>query len=238
MSEVYNTHHHSYKNSVYLGDGITLSFRLQPIFSFKDDTISDYEILSRIQGQPNNDMAQLFRNISDERLLYLLKQQILQLNRSLVKGRIFINIRLACLSNELVEWLVMYSEKKLAFEIDCQDIQAANFNFEEIQSLDKKLKLLKRHEHQIWLDDFDGLFSQEVQHLLTRIDWDGIKLDKSILWALSSKGVEEFNRIIDRCSVFAGGTIIEGIEYFHQFNVSKSSGANFGQGFYWEDIHM
>ncbi|MGG5825558.1 MULTISPECIES: EAL domain-containing protein [Aeromonas] len=237
MSEVYNTHHHSYKNSVYLGDGITLSFRLQPIFSFKDDAISGYEILSLIQGQPNG-TERFFRNISDERLLYLFKQQILQLNRSLVKGRIFINIKLACLSIELIEWLAMYNERPLAFEIDCQDIQAANFYFEEIESLDKKLKLLKRHEHQIWLDDFDGLFSQEVQHLLTRIDWDGIKLDKSILWALSSKGVEEFNKIIDRCSVFAGGTIIEGIESFHQFNVSKSSGASFGQGFYWGDIHM
>lgn len=238
MLRVYNIHHRSDNNSVYFGDDITLSFRLQPIFSFKDDAISGYEILSRIQGRPNNDMEQFFRNISDERLLYLLKQQILQLNRSVVKGRIFINIRLACLSNELVEWLVMYSEKKLAFEIDYRDIQAANFNFEEIQSLEKKLKLLKRHEYQIWLDDFDGLFSQHAQHLLTKIDWDGIKLDKSILWTLSSKGIEEFNRVIDLCSVFAGGTIIEGIETFHQFNVSKSSGENFGQGFYWEDIHM
>lgn len=237
MLQVDNVHHHSYKSSVYLGDNITLLFRLQPIFSFKDDAIAGYELLSRIQGRPN-DAEEFFRNISDEQLLYLLKQQILQSNSSLVQGRIFINIRLACLNNELIEWLVMYSEKPFAFEIDYRDIQMADLSFDEMESLDEKLKLLKRHEHQIWLDDFDGLFSKNAQHLLTRIDWDGIKLDKSILWAIPSKGIEEFNRVIELCSVFAGWTIIEGIESFHQFNVSELSGASFGQGFYWENIYM
>lgn len=237
MLPVGNLHHLTSKCQGYLGDDVMLSFRLQPIISLKHETITGYELLSRVQGQSSN-MEDFFRNISDDKLLCLLQQQILRVNNSIIKDLTFINIKLTCLSNEFVEWLKTYSEKPLAFEIDYQDIQTNNLDFEEIESLGKMVRELKRHDHQVWLDDFDGIFSQKAQCLLGRIDWDGIKLDKSVLWSFASSGIEEFNRVINLCSIFVGQTIIEGIESFHQLSVSKLSGATYGQGFFWEDIDM
>lgn len=237
MLPVGNFHHLISKGKDYLGDDFMLSFRLQPIISLKHEAITGYELLSRIQGQANS-MEEFFRNISDEQLLCLLQHQILRLNCSSVKFRTFINIKLSCFSYELIEWLAIYSEKPFAFEIDYQDIKTTCLNFEEIESLGKMVRSLKMHDHQVWLDDFDGIFSQKAQCILGRIDWDGIKLDKSVLWAFASSGIEELNRVINLCSNFVGRTIIEGIESFHQLNVSKLSGATYGQGFYWKDIYM
>ncbi|WP_043825957.1 EAL domain-containing protein [Aeromonas veronii] len=223
--------------NINIDENINISLRLQPIFSFNENTVSAYEMLSRVHGYKRC-AEDFFKEISCEQLTKLLKHQILQVNSYAVSGRIFINVKISCLSLEFIEWLSIYNEKPLAFELDYQDLQAENLNHEDFECINQNLKIIQKAGHQLWLDDFDGLFSQRAQYLLSRVSWDGIKLDKSVLWCLCSKEISEFNRIIDLCTTFAPQTVVEGIESDYQFDVTKESKAKFGQGFYWEDIHM
>lgn len=237
MLQVHEMIKNEYNSDINLDEGIQLSLRLQPIFNFHDNVISAYEMLSRVHG--SKECAEdFFLSISSKQMDKLLKHQILQANNYCVNGKVFINAKIDNLSIEFIEWLSLYSEKQFAFELDYQDLQAENLNHEQIECLNQRLTIIQKHGHQLWLDDFDGLFSQRAQYLLSRVSWDGIKLDKSVLWRLISTELNEFNRIIDLCSTFASQTVVEGIESDYQFDVTKRSRAKLGQGFYWKDIIM
>lgn len=236
MLHVYDTNNQSGIIETNLNDN-EMSLRLQPIFSFKENTVVAYELLTRLNGR-HETTETFFRNITSEELTKLLKHQISEINQSVIQKRIFINTKIECLDLDFIKWLSMYCEKPLAFELDYQDIQSADLTDEKLVTLNQYLKLMQNHGHQFWLDDFDGLFSQRAQLLLGRLSWNGIKLDKSVLWSLCSKEIKEFYRIIDLCSAFAPQTVVEGIESDYQLWVARKSKATFGQGFYWGDITM
>lgn len=225
------------KNTVYIDDDVMLSFRLQPIHNFNKNIFSGYEVLSRVHSH-NKSAESFFRELSAPRLLTLIKDQVTRANLSSICGRYYININLECLNSDLVKWFAANCKKKLALEIDYHDICQVDFDSLQLERLNKNILLLKRLGHEVWLDDFDGIFSQKARCILDIIKWDGIKLDKSVLWMLASQNQSALRNIVNLCSNITKKVLIEGVESLYQYNISKMSGACFGQGFYWSDIYM
>ncbi len=214
-----------------------LNSRLQPILNLKSESVIGGELLSTIDGIVN--VERFFSSITDSCLVELVIKQVKMINATRfrsqhIHGRYFINIRYKMLSDkDFVLWICKNSNVSLSLEIDCQDLVlngALYINNEHVS-------LLQRHGHQIWLDDFNCAFNQHSISLLSRIKWDGIKVDKSILWSLCHDEIS-LKHLVRCCREFAEHILIEGVETNYHLDVCKKSGFDYGQGFHWHDLEL
>lgn len=216
---------------------LALEFRLEPINDLNTDSTFGYEILSRT-SKPTISIENLFREMNPRTYSDVFKKQITVVNNTPLAGRFFINMKAKHLTIELIKWVENHANKKLALEIDYKEITSTEYNLKHYIAFNESAIKLKELGHHIWLDDFDGQFNNTSSNILKNIAWDGIKLDKSVLWNTKPNDKDTFNRIVKTCASPFRKIIVEGIENRSQINICRQSGASFGQGFYWKSTQI
>ncbi|WP_164489438.1 EAL domain-containing protein [Shewanella algae] len=208
---------------------------LQPIMNFRDSIEIGYELLSKVEYV--DDVAKFFSGVSDADIAELVKEQIYQMNRVCESGRIpmrkrlFVNIRTSTIADSnFVQWLCSQSRLPLALEIDYLDL----LNQPDLRFNTDNLNFLRKHGHQIWLDDYTCDFNNHSCFDVLSNPWDGIKIDKTVLWH-SCYDYDELREIVERCKELCEVVLIEGVESEQHVSACRNAKVDLGQGFYWQD---
>lgn len=99
----------------------------------------------------------------------------------------------------------------------------------DLNRIDNSMKQLKQHGFSFFLDDFGTGFSS--LSLLSRINVDGIKLDRSILANTSEpKGRTLYLQICKLCNSLGFSLIAEGVETPEEAEFVKAAGVSYVQG--------
>lgn len=208
-----------------------LATRLQPIVDLRGDIPVGFEMLSQLAWFA--DIEAYFANLGDEQLLALIRSQIRQAN-GYGEGRpwrFFVNIRSTLLQDvHFVDWLCRHAKVPLALELDPTELQEV-----VAEPRPDLLTRLRRAGHQLWLDDFDECTAPPG--LLSWLDWDGIKIDKAVLWRQRRPGTG-LSRLVERCQRYSPRILVEGVESTHQLQQCRLSGLDLGQGFYWPEHRL
>ncbi|WP_265436393.1 EAL domain-containing protein, partial [Aeromonas media] len=209
--------------------------RYQPIININNGREVGYEVLSTIEKC--DDVEKYFSEMSDSDVINLVKNQINQINHicrvnfSSMRKRFFVNVRATSISDRsFIEWLCNNSQCKLALEVDYQDLSA-----QSIATFDPhNLELLRHHGHQIWLDDFNCNFGESSSLLVYSNYWDGIKIDKKVLWKFchDTKGLKYG---VDRCRCLSDFVLIEGVETAQHLRACEKVRIDYCQGFHWKN---
>ncbi|ATM01003.1 hypothetical protein CK910_22865 [Aeromonas sp. CA23] len=208
--------------------------RLQPIMCLKNSEQIGYELLSKVDGVDNTELY--FTSLSKQDIAVLVMKQVLMMNqvnlsREVVRGRCFINVRIESLADSnLIMWICRNCKIPLSLEVDYQYLILNS----DVTNYTANLALLRSFGHQIWLDDFLCDFSQRSRETLSVVDWDGIKVDRSILWDLCYNEME-LHHIVNCCRGFTDCVLIEGVETDHHVKVCQYAGVDYAQGFHWLD---
>ncbi|MGX5835976.1 EAL domain-containing protein [Aeromonas piscicola] len=213
--------------------------RIQPIKCLKSGVFFGGEILSRLDGVA--DVELFFSCMQDETMADLVKMQVHMLNDAkfyangeYFQSRYFINIRAELLCDfDFILWICNNSYVPLSLEVDFQELISNKANYFNKHSI----QLLKDNGHNLWLDDFTCNFNQRSVELLSVIDWDGIKIDKSILWKLCFDE-SSLKHIVSCCRMFTDCVLMEGIETDHHLKICERAGLDYGQGFHWSDLQL
>lgn len=208
---------------------------LQPIMSLKESVEVGYEILSRVEFV--DDVQSYFAAMKDADVAALVAKQISQINAVGCSGRIplrkrfFINIRPNLLNDDgFISRICTESLFPLALEVDYQDLKTQSeqyFNYDF-------LEVLRKHGHQIWLDDYTCDFNSHSCFDVLSNPWDGIKIDKTVLWH-SCYDYDELREIVERCRELCEVVLIEGVESEQHVSACRNAKVDLGQGFYWQD---
>ncbi|WP_265462691.1 EAL domain-containing protein [Aeromonas salmonicida] len=208
-----------------------LKCRLQPIVDLASDNIIAYELLSKIEG--HNEPNLFFSGLDAAMMLRIVTEQIklvesLQNKNDLDKEcRVYINLSPEIIASpEATKYICQKSECLLAFELDYSQMLKSSIHIPS-----SSIDIIKKHSHELWLDDFDADISF-LGHLSTL--WHGIKIDKSILWRYGMD-LKSLSLIASERNHYSRGLIIEGIETEQQLSICKRAGFTYGQGFYWKD---
>lgn len=138
---------------------------------------------------------------------------------------LFLNVHphsLESITNELVNGI--YKNNQIVFEITEQT------NFDAL-TISKLINLIRKYNIQVALDDFGSGFNNI--NLLSQLDINYVKIDKSIIQNMSKKINEAFIEMIVAWSKDNNIKVIaEGIETKEQYDKSYTLGIEYGQGWY------
>lgn len=206
-------------------NNVELTLRLQPIVDLNTHQLSAVEVLT---VSPSDIKVEDFFSscsLSTQKEIFLLQ---LRKVSGLFNQACTFHINLdaeALIDPVFVAVLLAESQVKLAIEIEHIPEQRDLF----LSAIHK----IQQHGHQLWLDDF-GRDNINFK-LLNDIPWDGIKIDKEVFW-IYRENSELLKKVVMICHNAADSVIIEGIELISDREISRKSGAYYGQGFLWSDI--
>jgi EAL domain-containing protein (putative c-di-GMP-specific phosphodiesterase class I) len=215
----------------------SLSCSLRPIIVLNDSRVMGYQITFKNMNGivPENETSS-----SDVKsVVALVKRQIAMLNMythvlGLGKVRFFVKIPPSILfENNFIAWLCSYSEVSISLEVSYHDLLI----YRGVSTIEK-IARLRAHGHELWLDTGKYTVSNYYEAMkLPEITWDGIRLDKSLLWDGCSD-IERMKQIIAEHRTLSSNIIVDGIESWFQLFICKCAGVRFGQGFYWKSISL
>lgn len=208
--------------------GLEFGVIAQPIVDNSSKKIHAFELLSRSLSVEC--IERFFGNLSVADVTDISCVQMEQVSK-LVSSRgvnkdftIHVNIHYRTLFNvRFIKLAKSISEFKFAFEID---------GFVYDSSLSRKLKkafhLIQSLGHEVWLDDYG--VNNATMGLLLELPWDGVKIDKGVVWRSSQ---EQLCTLVHSCKFCANKVTLEGVEDEYLNALSIHSGADFSQGFNW-----
>ncbi|QOH80407.1 EAL domain-containing protein [Plesiomonas shigelloides] len=200
----------------------------QPIIENRTKKVSSFELLSRSIAIDCVDSFFGTLSASDvTKVSCIQMNQIADLLSVSNKGdnlRVHVNIHYKTLFNsnfiklaKKIKWV------KFAFEINGFECDA-----EQLIKLKNAFKIIQSFGHEIWLDDH-GVNNATVS-LLLDLPWDGVKIDKEIVWRSSQ---EQLCALVHCCKCYAGKVTLEGVEDEYLQDLSVYAGSDFSQGFNW-----
>lgn len=202
-------------------------FRLEPLKNLSTLDVVGYEVLSRLRW--GDDPEQYFSYRTPETLTRLFKIQQASCHAPRDGQLLFMNLPvLALLDETLCSGIRNVSPKTYCIEIQ-DPHQLSGLNRAENSALVSNLFQLKEKGYDIWLDDFDVSLTNTV--CLLNFPFDGIKVDKHVLWDDS----ERLDETISTCLSLTKNVIVEGIETDAQMQAARNSGAALGQGYIWQN---
>ncbi|EFR2206995.1 EAL domain-containing protein [Salmonella enterica] len=204
--------------------------RLSPVYSLHDEKnkINGYEVLSVIS---DTNSESFFNTISKEQMIAILYMQYITCYNKNLAG---------CFFNQPLKMIL--DEEYLAKILDLfycgghLEIQDSNeiihLSDEEISILKWTINIIQLHGVYLWMDDVN----ERVLNFMfeNEIFTHGVKIDKYVFWDYFSSD-NDFNGLIMLSKMVSSKVIVEGIESVEHYDFVKSSGADFGQGYYWED---
>ena len=116
--------------------------------------------------------------------------------------------------------------QSLGFEIT-ESVAAGNYEF-----LDRVMKLLGKDGHSFSMDDYGTGYSN--MHSLVALDFDTVKVDKSVLWDAekSEAGMAILENSVQLLRNIGRKVLVEGVETESQYKLLRRLGVDYYQGFY------
>ncbi|PCD88299.1 EAL domain-containing protein [Vibrio mediterranei] len=198
-------------------DVLELEFVIQPILSSLENKVYAYEMLSRVSVNTIFDseltVEEIFFCLDGEIIKQIALSQVdiaKKIERQLGKALISVNIPVNLLiDNGFVDHVISLSPSKLAIEID-----VLRYSFDN-PIIERNLDRFRNCGIKLWLDDYLVL-SHASNVVLTEVEWDLIKIDKSYF---SDKLNEKITAkvLTDRVNKHSkDGVIFEGVETIYQ----------------------
>ncbi|CCO44059.1 EAL domain-containing protein [Vibrio nigripulchritudo] len=202
-------------------------FFLQPIINPHTMKTVAFEFLTRFDYK-NVNIEDFFSVVSDDVAKRLLRRQVDEINRvSCMNSYIFsLNVNARILADgPFINELVGSLNTRVAFELTTEPASDS-----EKKRVLKSIKLLKELGHYIWLDDY--LSESITDALLNLVNWDLVKIDKSVLYQHLEQPDEMFDVVCNASDFGRRYVIIEGVETGYQHD--KLTGYKcLHQGFYY-----
>lgn len=200
----------------------------QPIVENRSRKVSSFELLSR--SISIDCIENFFGTLSATDVTNISCVQMSQLSDffSICKEgynlRVHINIHYKTLfSTEFIKLAKKIRWVKFAFEINGFECHC-----DQLVKLKNAFKKIKSFGHEIWLDDY-GVHNATLGLLLC-LPWDGVKIDKEIVWRSSQ---EQLHALVRSCKNYTNKVTLEGIEDEYLNELSIYTGSDFSQGFNW-----
>jgi len=207
--------------------------RLQPIVRLKDNTVTGYEVLSKITSDDN--VERFFNALPEKDYVTLLMRQLEIIHGVGINETLFVNLPLRIFLNKCeLDFFVQREatgEKKINIEV--QDA----FLLEKVDSLQKRsvikaMNRCKSHGYDIWLDDYTAGMGRWLNNPV--ITFDGIKTDYREIRRLKKKALS-MKPLVDEAKQFTKRILVEGIETESDLRYARASGATLGQGYLWPE---
>lgn len=201
----------------------------QPIVDNKSSRVSSFELLSR--SISIDCMEDFFGALSanDVTNISCIQMSLISDFLSICKDgfnlRVHINIHYKTLFS--ADFIKLAKEMKLVrFAFEINGFECGNYQLLKVKDAFKKIKAFG---HEIWLDDY-GVNNATVG-LLLGLPWDGVKIDKEIVWRSSQ---EQLHALVRSCKSCTNQVTLEGVEDAYLNELSIHSGSDFSQGFNWK----
>lgn len=216
---------HCNGNSIFRIDynGVVLDSVAQPIVANDSKEIYSFELLSRCKLVDSIDV--LFSAFSPTDISSISCLQIKAINTIFPRRKrpFNINIGLTTLVNsDFLDLIKSGVGMPIIFEVSVFDRE----HYTE-SDLIKAFRIVQSYGYQVWLDDFGA--GNSTLSILMAYPWDGVKIDKEILWG----GEQKLQHIVALCNNFTSNITVEGVETKYLESLSAQSGATLSQGFYW-----
>ncbi|MGR5295014.1 EAL domain-containing protein [Vibrio mediterranei] len=198
-------------------DILELEFVIQPILSSLENTVYAYEMLSKVSVNTFFDSE-----LTVEEIFFCLEERVIKqialtqidiakkIERQLGNALISVNVPVSLLTdNGFVDLVISRSPSNLAIEID-----VLRYSFDN-PIIVKNIDRFRNYGIKLWLDDYLVL-SHASNVVLTEVEWDLIKIDKSYF---SNKLNEKITAkvLTDRVNEHSkDGVIFEGVETIYQ----------------------
>jgi len=158
------------------GSKLKLSFYLQPISHPRTRKNYAFEFLTRFESQ-GVEIERFFKNTTTDFIKTIIKLQVNEINKiSMPSSTLFtVNCCASTLAdNEFVRLISSKLIRPIAIELTSMPETDSEWK-RALQSIIE----LKKHGHQIWLDDY---LSEDIpQTALGFVDWDLVKIDKELI---------------------------------------------------------
>ena len=218
------------------------SLVVQPVVEFRTNTVSNGEVLSRLNHPergvifpddflPTVDALGLYPRFDR----YIFQKSCAWLSRTLAEGEqldcLSCNFSRKTLSEEgIVQDLIKIADRyrvprnTLAVEITERERET------DALQLIENLKQLKAAGFRVFLDDFGNGFTS-VNDLM-QYPLDIVKIDRSLLLkAETEQGNKAYRALVDMAIKLGVAVVCEGIETEEQNRFAREAGCHFGQGF-------
>lgn len=200
--------------------------RFQPIYSVAEKMIKAWEVLSLLQ--PDIDPERYFSAQSDRACLNVLCWQLQIIYKMKNRKRYYLNVpaRLLC-STQAIEQLLPWLREGIVLEV--QDPHGfISLSHSERQAFYVYARMIKSMGAEIWLDD---ILPEQVTYLGAELSrFDGVKIDRSVLWDPPA-----LIPLIQRCARHVNAVLVEGVENSQHFHIAQGGGSHFLQGFMWPE---
>ncbi len=195
----------------YLGASYEVSPRLELITNCTSKSTAWYEVLSIVMKEGKCECPITFFSKLDDRNTYRLYRHCLEEAAAQGVKNISLNADIELLSSSYIELLVEeFTSMNFVFEYSEMH---SNQSLRTIKSRLAAIRLNPRVS--IWLDDF-GTKSANFD-LISRIDFDGIKMSKELFWDLYARDRTLLRHLIKLMKSKANIAVIEGVDTFDKY---------------------
>ena len=210
--------------------------RLQPLVDLQLNKEVGREVLAQLS--PGLNAEDYFSEVSTEAILLQFFDQIDCIGQMNLTGITFLNLPVRVLADSECIWrlkqLRICYRKGLAIELQ-DPVNLITSGDQMIRHVERGLRILRDSGWPVWLDDltsdiFEPLIKKEIQ-------FDGIKIDRAEMVA-GRDNVVKFRRFIAKARHLTtpkGYVLTEGIETESDLSIARESGADWGQGFLWQE---
>lgn len=213
--------------------------RLQPLVDLHLNKEVGREVLAKLSTGLNAD--DYFSEVSPDAILLQFFDQIDCIGQMNLPGITFLNLPVRVFADSECIWrlkqLRICYRKGLAIELQ-DPVNLITAGSRVIQFVERGLRILRDSGWPVWLDDLKTDICEEL--INTGIQFDGIKIDRSEMVA-GRRNTENFRRLIARArhlTTCEGHVLAEGIETENDLAIARESGAEWGQGFLWQEQNV
>lgn len=202
--------------------------RLEPIKNCIAVSSKISELLCYVlQGGQYVCVVEFFKNL-DVHQTYFIYKKCLSVVSDVSNKQISLNVDMRFLNSLYIE--------KLLLEITSVDLifeYSENNVFQCLPSVRKRLNSIRENSRaSIWLDDFGTKMANF--DLVTRLEFDGIKVSKELFWDLFFSDITLLKRLIGLMKMKANLVVIEGVDSFEKYIFCKEHNCLM-QGYFFND---
>lgn len=209
---------------VHLVHDLVSGLRFQPIINLQNESLVGWEVLTWLKDE---EPEIWFQSLPIETYLSIFLWQASVAQKC--DGLFWLNLPVAVLISPfcIAEINKMSHHKRLVIEIQDPG-KIISLDFMEKKLFAKNVYELKSSGWRVWLDDITMDIVENI--MLSDLPIDGVKIDKS-----ETNNHNQLTKLIKKASKISKNILVEGIESQEQLWCAYNSGANFGQGFMWEE---
>lgn len=151
--------------------------------------------------------------------------ELLSTRRQIRQFRVHINIHYKTLFN-IAFIHAAKKERVIKFAFEIKGFECGPDQKNRLKNI---FSIIKSYGHEIWLDEHG--INKSTTSLLLELPWDGVKIDKAIVWRST---IKQLSSLVNTCKIYVKKVTLEGIEDEYLYKISLYTNSTFSQGFHWK----